>query len=326
MTRIGLIGARRRRQGLGPFVARDLISAGATVDCFLGTGPETLISAQRALLEHARIEEARGYTDLEEMLERESLDALAILSPSETHEGYLKAAAEADLHVLCEKPLVWSDDALLERANARVDAFRSRGLLLVENCQWPHTLDAFRALHPDTPTGPPKSFRMRLTPDASGLQAIGDCLPHPLSVLQDLVPGGEPTVENVRYGPLGQDRSGLGVAFDYRAEGASVRVEVELRPDPERPRAASLEIDGRRAERRVGVPGYEITFAEGGRSVSVADPLTALVRAFVDGLRAVLAGAAPADPSPIVSRIAMLEALSAAYRSQMGDEEANFPR
>jgi hypothetical protein len=117
---------------------------------------------------------------------------------------------------------------------------------------------------------------------------------------------------------LAGNRSDLGVAFDYRADGGSVRVEVELRPDPEGPRAASLEIDGRRAERRIGLPGYEITFAEGGRSVPVADPLTALVRAFVDELRAVLAGSRPPDPGPIVSRIAMLEALAEAYRAQLG--------
>ena len=39
--RVGIIGARRRRQGLGPFVARDLRAAGAEIPCFLATRAET---------------------------------------------------------------------------------------------------------------------------------------------------------------------------------------------------------------------------------------------------------------------------------------------
>ena len=52
-ARVGLIGARRRRQGLGPFVARDLVAAGASVPCFLGTSEETLEAARRELEERA---------------------------------------------------------------------------------------------------------------------------------------------------------------------------------------------------------------------------------------------------------------------------------
>ncbi len=72
--RVGLIGARRRRQGLGPFVARDLVSAGAVVPCFLSSSTETIASGRAALLEHAGTE-ANGYTELDEMVEKERLDA-----------------------------------------------------------------------------------------------------------------------------------------------------------------------------------------------------------------------------------------------------------
>ncbi len=44
--RVGLIGARRKRQGLGPFVARDLRAAGVEVACLLGTSPETARAAR----------------------------------------------------------------------------------------------------------------------------------------------------------------------------------------------------------------------------------------------------------------------------------------
>lgn len=305
--RVGLIGARRRRQGLGPFVARDLAASGAVVACFLGTSAETLASAARELEEQAGVE-ARGHLALDEMLEAERLDALAILSPSDTHEAYLDAAARAGLHVLCEKPLIWADGPLRARARELVDAFRAGGLLLAENCQWPFTLDAFRALHPEALRAPPKRFAMHLSPVSSGRALLGDCLPHPLSVLQALVPG-EPRVEHVQHRALD---AGLDLRFDYCADGARVAVELRLLPDPGFPRAAGLSIDGLRAERRIELPGYRMSFCDGERCVALPDPLTARIRAFAADLRAVLAGAVPPDPAPIVHRMEMLDILASA--------------
>ena len=239
--RVGLIGPRRRRQGLGPFVARDLEAAGATVAGFLSTRDETRRAAEEQLRDLAGIA-PRGYLRLEDMLAAESLHALAILSPTGTHERWLLAAADAGLHVLCEKPLVWGGAALLERTRTVCDAFRSRGLLLEENCQWPFTLDAFRALHPDTPAGPPARFAMRLAPDSSGLDALGDCLPHPLSLLQALAPAKRPQVESPRI----RSRDGsVDVQFAYVADDARVEVDLALRQQATTPRPASLEIDGR---------------------------------------------------------------------------------
>jgi hypothetical protein len=53
--------------------------------------------------------------------------------------------------------------------------------------------------------------------------------------------------------------------------------------------------------------------------VPVADPLTERVGAFVADLEAVMNGAPPADPTPIVDRMAMLESLIEAYRIQAND-------
>ena len=46
----------------------------------------------------------------------EAPDALAILSPSDTHESHLHAALGAGLDVLCDKPLVWGGSRLAARA------------------------------------------------------------------------------------------------------------------------------------------------------------------------------------------------------------------
>ena len=143
--RVGLVGARRRRQGLGPFVARDLVRAGACVPCFVTTSAATRDAASGQLAATCGIE-ARGYTNVDEMLARERLDALAILSPAETHAAYLESALAAGLHVLCEKPLVWGRPDLAADGARFVSARQiSKGKGKDnECCQW--TKDVLRGL------------------------------------------------------------------------------------------------------------------------------------------------------------------------------------
>ena len=50
--RIGLIGARRVRQGLGPFVAQFLSELGAEIPAFLGTSASSVQAATEDLEKH----------------------------------------------------------------------------------------------------------------------------------------------------------------------------------------------------------------------------------------------------------------------------------
>jgi hypothetical protein len=314
-ARVALIGARRERQGLGPYVARDLCALGIEIAAVLGTREETVDAALRDLGDRLGIR-PRGYAALEELLAREALDALVILSPGRTHETYLRAALDAGLHALCEKPLLWGGQGLAARGAALVEAFAARGRLLAENCQWPWVLDAFRALHPDACGGPPKRFGMLLSPASSGLDRIGDCLPHVLSVLQTLAPHPRPHLEEPELESLPGEPAGLRIRFGYRAGRARVDCDVELRPAPGQPRPAALAIDGLRAERRIRLPGYAMELCDGTRSVPLPDPLTARLAQFARDLGAVLGGAPPPDPSPIARRLELLEGLVEAYRAQ----------
>jgi hypothetical protein len=268
--RVGVIGARRVRQGLGPFVARHLMELGARVPCFLAARTESVPETERTL-------GARGYGDLGRMLAEEKLDALAILSPSETHEGYLAAALDAGLHVLCEKPLIWGGAGLAGRARAFEQSFRAAGLGLRECCQWPYTLPAYRALHPDT--GPVRSFAMRLSPASyEPCAMLGDSLPHPLSLLQALVPG-PAEIGDVRFEALAP--GALRLAFAWRAAGSRVAVEIALVTQERPPREAAYAVNGRWAERRIRPADYALSFADGAREVPVPDPLRALLADFV---------------------------------------------
>jgi len=311
-VRVGLIGARRARQGLGPFLARDLRAAGAAVPCFLVKSEASLVEADRQLRETAGIA-ARGYTDLPTLLASETLDALVVSSPHESHRGVLEAAAHAGLHVLCEKPLIWGKNDLAAGATACIAAFEEAGRELWENCQWPYTLPAFDRLHPGTTSAPPRHFFMLLQPSGSGARMLADSLPHPLSLLQHLAPGPDPKLEGVRFSSTDPAASRVFVRFRYRAGAAETACEVELRPTRKHPREVALAVDGRRARRKVSAPDYRLGFEDGARTVAFDDPLRLLVADFVAAMERGGSRQAGARHRRIVERMALLDELRAAW-------------
>jgi predicted dehydrogenase len=61
---------------------------------------------------------ATAYDALDEMLDREELDALFVLTPNKAHHATTMAAIERGIHVLCEKPLGMSSREAREMAEA----------------------------------------------------------------------------------------------------------------------------------------------------------------------------------------------------------------
>ena len=309
--RVAIVGARRARQGLGPFVARELALAGAEVPGILGTSAASVALAQRDLRERAGLD-ARGYVDLDLLCEREKPDALAVLSPFETHEAYLEQALARGLHVLCEKPLVWGGAGVAERTRRLAEEFARRRLVLAENCQWPFALAAFRELHPRALDGGVRTFSMHLQPSQGGARMLPDCLPHPLSLLQALAPGDDARVEAPRLattppGELEAARA-LELEFVYRAGAARVEARIDLVAGDEIPRRAGFGVNGCLAERLVKASDYSLCLAAGSRWVDLPDPLRGVIRAFVSELRGGEEVATRARE--IARRAAMLEALA----------------
>jgi myo-inositol 2-dehydrogenase / D-chiro-inositol 1-dehydrogenase len=60
------------------------------------------------------------YTDDEALLADDSIDAVLICTPGDTHAGIIEAAANAGKHIFCEKPIDW-DLAAVDRALAAVE-------------------------------------------------------------------------------------------------------------------------------------------------------------------------------------------------------------
>jgi predicted dehydrogenase len=66
------------------------------------------------------------YADVEALFtEADDLDAVVISTPTDTHRDFVLAAADAGVHILCEKPIAYN----VAQGQEMVDAVRSRGLV-----------------------------------------------------------------------------------------------------------------------------------------------------------------------------------------------------
>jgi hypothetical protein len=262
--RVGILGARRGRQGLGPFVARCLREAGAEVVGFTATSDATVAQACDQLREMGGVN-APGFTDGNALVDATLPDALAILTPPEHHGAGLRLALDAGLHALCEKPFLWTGGGDLDEASRLVAGFADAGLVLRENCQWPYTLPAWRALHDDAPSGPPARFAMRMAPASQGVQMIADALPHPISVLQAIAPAAAPQVLDPHFSAAGPDAEELSLRFGWQAGEHTVECLVDLSRSPNQPREAGYALDGRWGHRLVRTADYAQFLASGAR-------------------------------------------------------------
>lgn len=280
--RIGIVGAGRTRQGLGPFLARWFEKSGAVLHGVSGRDPVRNRDAAVSLAEQLRHPVA-PYDDADSLAR--NVDALVVACPVEGHAAALDAALAAGVPCLCEKPFVsWSEP---EVGLARVDAFRQRGLLLAENCQWPFALAALDELHPELRGGAVRSLAMRLSPAWPGHVMVEDSLSHVLSLLQALValPQDARAVD-VRQTDAGDAARENVVRFSVVGGIDEVAVELHLQCCPQQPRPAWFAVDGARLDRQLG-DNYAISFRSAdGRVANVQDPLDALVYGFVANLKA----------------------------------------
>lgn len=280
--RVGIVGAGRTRQGLGPFLARWFEKAGVRVHGISGRDPVRNRDAAVSLSEQLG-HDVQPFDDAHSLAR--NVDALVVACPVEGHAAGLDAALAAGVPCLCEKPFVpWQDAQLgLER----VDAFRQRGLLLAENCQWPFALTALDELHPEVRTTPVRSLSMRLSPAWPGHVMVEDSLSHVLSLLQALVPlPADAEVVDVQQSDGGDRAEHNVVRFSVVGGTDDVTVELHLQCCPQQPRPAWFAVDGVRLDRQLG-DNYAISFrSDDGRVANVQDPLDALVYGFVAILKA----------------------------------------
>jgi len=278
--RVAVIGARRSRQGTGPYLARFAAAAGAEVVAVLGTAPDTAEEAALGL-EAGGLPRPRALADLDDLFALPDLAALIVASPPESHATLLERALEAGLHVLCEKPLAWGGPDPSRDVESLARRFLAAGLTLRAVCQWPHTLATYESLH--GAVGKPRRFRMLLSPASSGARMLVDSLSHPLSLLHAVLPDAGGRVDEARVDA--RDDRHAQVRFVYRAAGATVDCAVVLAHSEHAPRAAGYGFDGHWVARETRLQPYEADLVAQDRRVPLPDPMAALVADFVAGVR-----------------------------------------
>lgn len=309
--KVAVIGARRRREGTGEYIAREFARLGCEVRAIVGASDATIEETRHNLRERYGIR-CVGYRSLAALLDEESVDAVAICSPPEVHLPQLESAVEAGCHVFCEKPLWWppcpaqaGDAQAGTRAIAErlVDDAKARGRYLAVNTQWPYTLDSYRQLHPKAYGGgrPVERFRMELAPTSRGARMVVDSGSHLLSMLYALAGPGELDDIQANFESLEK----LSLIFGYRHARGEIAAELRLERWPAPPRPAGYSINGRGVERRVELPAYLLSLVANDNRIPIRDPLAASVEDFV---RRASAGEKP-DRNAIVAGMTQLQAL-----------------
>ncbi len=189
---IAILGA----SGIGKNHARWFMGHGCHFTAFLGSTQDS-VAKTAATLGPLLGFTGRGYADLGELLGESRPDAVCISSPNDQHYGHALQCIEAGVPVLCEKPLTHdealSDDANLERAREMVTLASRANVLLGTQMQYVFMAEPLLAM---TGVAPEEieEFSMvmetkNLIAGRDGRRLWIDLAPHPLSLLQKLVPG-----------------------------------------------------------------------------------------------------------------------------------------
>jgi hypothetical protein len=303
-----IIGARRARQGLGPFVARDLARHGVRTVAISTTTIET---GAIAAAEVARLsgETPQTFIDPSEMLQATRPDIAAILSPPESHEMQLVSTLDSGCHVICEKPLIWGGEPTEPRVAEFVDRFGRAGRVLSENCQWPEVLPSFARLHPGV-AAQARDLTLVLSPQEAGVAALRDCLSHLLSLAQAIQTDphsvvGLPTFQ--------QDSRGIDVTFAYGAPTRELRVTGKFKTSDRRPRLAALAINGHWAHRQIDPASYAMSLSDGEHAVTLEDPMTVWLGRIVETIRAAQGGQSTQPDQTLITRARAIDSVMAAY-------------
>lgn len=280
--RVLILGARRRNQGLGEFLARYFHELGANVCGIVGTSTDSVKEAANHLDTQYGIS-TKGYRNLTEAIRGSQPTVMVIASPNQFHLEHLQVAAKYKLNCLCEKPLFWKNHEPFDQSEVEtvVNRFHRNGKLLRLVTQWPCTLDDFFAMYPDVKNEPLQQLSMLLGPVTSGIHMVIDAMPHVLSMIHSLV--GVGSVKNVSARQ--EDKERLKVYFGYRHAKGHLTVEVILVQSLKSPRPAGYALNSSLVWRTIRTRDYQMFFAgDSGERVAVKDPLKKLVRQFLADL------------------------------------------
>jgi predicted dehydrogenase len=187
------------------------------------------LDRERAEALAARVGGVDVVTDVDDLLARDDVDAVAIATPARTHHGLAIKALAAGKHVMVEKPL--ADASNLGRA--MVDMASASGLVLMADhtyCYTPAVLK-IRELIEEGALGDilfVDSTRINLGLIQPDVNVFWDLAPHDLSIIDFVLPGGlrPATVSAHGADPLGAGKACVGYLVLPLENGAMAHVHV----------------------------------------------------------------------------------------------------
>ena len=285
--KIGIIGAARRHQGTGPFIARNFANLGHDISAFVGTSRQSIQETSSHLSQQFGIH-VEGYLSFEELIEQHRLDILVISSPPDTHLEYLEKALENKLHVFCEKPFWWPESSISAFDLNQYETIIQNIINLAQqnkkvihlNTQWPYTLCDFMRLYPSAlAQGEVNTFEMSLSPQSQGRKMLVDAASHGLSMLYQLVGTGK--LDNIEFEYSGDSQSNLTINFEYIHSQGCTKTTLDFTQSQEIPKPASYQINGFKVNRTVSLPEYQIQLQSEQCTVNIQDPLDASIEDFL---------------------------------------------
>jgi spore coat polysaccharide biosynthesis predicted glycosyltransferase SpsG len=143
--KISIIGAGRKRNGIGEYIGKYFHKYGGEVTSVMGTTERTSLQASLILRKYGI--EAHPYIDFNEMVKIEKPDAVVIASPSSTHYEYLLKSIDSGLHIFCEKPFIWDDQ--MDPQKMVEEIFMKaceKKLTIAMNSQWPFSINDYEEI------------------------------------------------------------------------------------------------------------------------------------------------------------------------------------
>jgi len=277
--KVSIVGAGRKRNGIGEYIGKYFHKHGAAVTSVLGTTEKTSLETSAALRKYGM--ETRAYTDFDAMVSVEKTDAVVIASPSSTHYGYLLKCLDRGLHIFCEKPFIWGDEGdVLKKVEDFFEKARGKKITIAMNSQWPFSVGSYEEMCGKIRPEETNNFFVQMSPYSPGKTMIPESVPHPLSILYCRLGAGD-----IRDLSLEWDGEGeMGIRFIYQFGTGACRVLIRLISQKTQPREFSFGFNDRVAFRTVGPEDYQIYFTYGTKKMRIQDPLELSVKNFLEAV------------------------------------------
>jgi predicted dehydrogenase len=277
--KVSIIGARKKRSGIGEYIGKYFHRNGATITSVLGTAEKTARDASLGLRKYGI--DSTPYTDFYRMVESEKPDTAVIASPPSTHYEYLVKCVDLGLNIFCEKPFVWQEtNDIREIVEHLFEKAEQKNVAVAMNSQWPFSIRYYEEMCGPIDSEKTNTFSITMSPLSRGREMIPESLPHALSMLYSVFGDGE-IVDLLFQFHEGE----MVVKFRYQSETNDCDVFINLVRKVQQPRDFCFGFNDRIVHRILDFVNYDIYFGYENKKIKIIDPLELSVRDFIEAVR-----------------------------------------